>query len=120
MYWRHCIAEGLDIWHKVATWITLTRRWTKAFAQLFAIGTVSGTILSFEIDLLWPTFTKFSGSIIGLQFALEGFAFIIEAIFLGLHLYSWSVSHRALAVLVCPCSIRLTTCCHTLSHCCLT
>ena len=95
MYWRHCIAEGLDIWHKVATWITLTRRWTKAFAQLFANGTVSGTILSFEIDLLWPTFTKFSGSIIGLQFALEGFAFIIEAIFLGLHLYSWSVSHRA-------------------------
>ena len=95
MYWRHCIAEGLDLWDKVATWITLTQRWTKAFALLFTIGTVSGTILSFEIDLLWPTFTKFSGSIIGLQFALEGFAFIIEAIFLGLHLYSWSVSHRA-------------------------
>src|SRR5438874_10012194 len=76
-----CIAEGLALWRKDATWMTLTRRWTKAFALLFAIGAVSGTILSFEIGLLWPTFTKFSGSIIGLQFALEGFAFIIEAIF---------------------------------------
>jgi cytochrome bd ubiquinol oxidase subunit I len=50
--------------------MTLTRRWAKAFALLFAIGAVSGTILSFEIGLLWPTFTKFSGAIIGLPFAL--------------------------------------------------
>ena len=70
-----CIAEGLALWRKDATWMTLTRRWTKAFALLFAIGAVSGTILSFEIGLLWPTFTKFSGSIIGLSFALEGYAF---------------------------------------------
>jgi Cytochrome bd terminal oxidase subunit I len=46
-------------------------------------------ILPFEIGLLWPTFTKFSGSIIGLPFALEGFAFFLEAIFLGLYLYGW-------------------------------
>ncbi len=84
-----CIAEGLALWRKDATWMMLTRRWTKAFALLFAIGAVSGTILSFEIGLLWPTFTKFSGSIIGLPFALEGFAFFIEAIFLGLYLYGW-------------------------------
>ncbi len=84
-----CIAEGLALWRKDTTWMTLTRRWTKAFALLFAIGAVSGTILSFEIGLLWPTFTKFSGSIIGLPFALEGFAFFIEAIFLGLYLYGW-------------------------------
>ncbi len=84
-----CIAEGLALWGKDTTWMTLTRRWTKAFALLFAIGAVSGTILSFEIGLLWPTFTKFSGSIIGLPFALEGFAFFIEAIFLGLYLYGW-------------------------------
>jgi cytochrome bd ubiquinol oxidase subunit I len=84
-----CIAEGLALWHKDATWMTLTRRWTKAFALLFAIGAVSGTILSFEIGLLWPTFTKFSGAIIGLPFALEGFAFFLEAIFLGLYLYGW-------------------------------
>lgn len=84
-----CIAEGLALWHKDVIWMTLTRRWTKAFALLFAIGAVSGTILSFEIGLLWPTYTKFSGSIIGLPFALEGFAFFLEAIFLGLYLYGW-------------------------------
>jgi cytochrome bd-type quinol oxidase subunit 1 len=70
--------------------------WTKAFALLFVSGAVSGTILSFEIGLLWPTFTKFSGAIIGLPFALEGFAFFIEAIFLGLYLYGWErLSPRA-------------------------
>ena len=91
-----CIAEGLALWRNDTTWMTLTRRWTKAFALLFAIGAVSGTILSFEIGLLWPTFTKFSGSIIGLPFALEGFAFFIEAIFLGLYLYGWErLSPRA-------------------------
>lgn len=91
-----CIAEGLALWRKDTAWMTLTRRWTKAFALLFAIGAVSGTILSFEIGLLWPTYTKFSGSIIGLPFALEGFAFFIEAIFLGLYLYGWErLSPRA-------------------------
>jgi cytochrome d ubiquinol oxidase subunit I len=84
-----CLAEGLALWRKDPVWMTLTRRWTKAFALLFAIGAVSGTILSFEIGLLWPTFTKFSGAIIGLPFALEGFAFFLEAIFLGLYLYGW-------------------------------
>jgi cytochrome d ubiquinol oxidase subunit I len=84
-----CVAEGLALRHKDVNWMMLTRRWTKAFALLFAIGAVSGTILSFEIGLLWPTYTKFSGSIIGLPFALEGFAFFLEAIFLGLYLYGW-------------------------------
>ncbi len=91
-----CIAEGLALWRKDAAWMMLTRRWTKAFALLFAIGAVSGTILSFEIGLLWPTYTKFSGSIIGLPFALEGFAFFLEAVFLGLYLYGWErLSPRA-------------------------
>jgi cytochrome bd ubiquinol oxidase subunit I len=91
-----CIAEGLALWSKDTTWMMLTRRWTKAFALLFAIGAVSGTILSFEIGLLWPTYTRFSGAIIGLPFALEGFAFFIEAIFLGLYLYGWErLSPRA-------------------------
>ncbi|HYX51137.1 MAG TPA: cytochrome ubiquinol oxidase subunit I, partial [Ktedonobacteraceae bacterium] len=84
-----CVAEGLALRRKDVNWMMLTRRWTKAFALLFAIGAVSGTILSFEIGLLWPTYTKFSGSIIGLPFALEGFAFFLEAIFLGLYLYGW-------------------------------
>jgi len=74
----------------------LTRRWTRASAILFAIGAVSGTILSFELGLLWPTYTKFAGAVVGLPFMLEGFAFFIEAIFLGLYLYGWDrLSPRA-------------------------
>jgi cytochrome d ubiquinol oxidase subunit I len=84
-----CIAEGLALWRKDETWMTLTRRWVKASAVLFAVGAVSGTILSFELGLLWPTFTEYSGSVIGLPFALEGFAFFLEAIFFGLYLYGW-------------------------------
>src|SRR2546421_12519192 len=82
-----CIAEGLALWKKDGTWMALSRQWTKAFAILFAIGAVSGAIVEFEISLLWPTFTKNSGAIIGLPFALEGFAFFIEGIFLGVYLY---------------------------------
>ena len=93
-----CIAEGLALRHKDTGWMTLTRRWTKAFALLFAIGAVSGTILSFEIGLLWPTFTRFSGAIIGLPFALEGFAFFLEAIFLGLYLYGLGAPLTACAL----------------------
>src|SRR5262249_49191034 len=54
-----------------------------------ALGAVSGTALSFELGLLWPGFMGFAGSIIGPAFALEGFAFFIEVIFLGLYLYGW-------------------------------
>lgn len=83
------MAEGLGIFTRDQTWYALARRWGKAFAILYAIGAVSGTILSFELGLLWPTFMKFSGSVIGLPFALESFAFFIEAIFLGIYLYGW-------------------------------
>jgi cytochrome bd ubiquinol oxidase subunit I len=84
-----CIAEGLALFRKDKTWMMLTRRWTRAAAILFAIGAVSGTILSFELGLLWPTYIKFAGAVVGLPFALEGFAFFLEAIFLGLYLYGW-------------------------------
>lgn len=91
-----CIAEGLALKTKNPTWMLLTRRWTKAAAILFAIGAVSGTILSFELGLLWPTYTKFAGAVVGLPFLLEGFAFFTEAIFLGLYLYGWDrLSPRA-------------------------
>ncbi len=91
-----CIAEGLALKYKDPNWMLLTRRWAKAAAILFAIGAVSGTILSFELGLLWPTYTKFAGAVVGLPFALEGFAFFIEAIFLGLYLYGWDrLSPRA-------------------------
>ncbi len=91
-----CIAEGLALWRNDATWMMLARRWTRAAAILFAIGAVSGTILSFELGLLWPTYIKYAGAVVGLPFALEGFAFFIEAIFLGLYLYGWDrLSPRA-------------------------
>ena len=65
------------------------KRWARGTAILFAVGAVSGTVLSFELGLLWPTFMAFAGPIIGMPFSLEGFAFFLEAIFLGLYLYGW-------------------------------
>jgi cytochrome d ubiquinol oxidase subunit I len=85
-----CIAEGLALKTRNQTWMLLTRRWARAAAILFAIGAVSGTILSFELGLLWPTYTQFAGKVVGLPFMLEGFAFFLEAIFLGLYLYGWN------------------------------
>jgi len=69
--------------------LELTRRWAKGTAILFAVGAVSGTVLSFELGLLWPTFMEHAGAIIGMPFSLEGFAFFTEAIFLGIYLYAW-------------------------------
>jgi cytochrome d ubiquinol oxidase subunit I len=67
----------------------LAERWAKGTAILFAVGAVSGTVLSFELGLLWPRFMALAGPIFGLPFALEGFAFFAEAIFLGIYLYGW-------------------------------
>lgn len=67
----------------------LARRWARAMGVLFAVGAVSGTILSFEMGLLWPGLMSTYGEVIGLPFALEGIAFFIEAIFLGIYLYAW-------------------------------
>jgi cytochrome bd ubiquinol oxidase subunit I len=82
----------------------LAQRWAKGTAILFAVGAVSGTVLSFELGLLWPTFMRLSGSVIGFPFSLEGFAFFTEAIFLGVYLYGWTrVSprvHRAAGIIV--------------------
>jgi cytochrome d ubiquinol oxidase subunit I len=90
------IAEGLHLRGGDPVWLALARRWSKAFAVLFAVGAVSGTIISFELGLLWPGFTRVAGQIIGLPFSLEGFAFFLEAIFLGIYLYGWDrLSPRA-------------------------
>jgi cytochrome d ubiquinol oxidase subunit I len=70
-------------------YIRLAHRWAKAMGVLFAVGAVSGTILSFEMGVLWPGLMSVYGQVIGLPFALEGFAFFIEAIFLGIYLYAW-------------------------------
>jgi len=85
-------------WHRTgdAMYLELAKRWSKGTAILFAVGAVSGTVLSFELGLLWPTFMRYAGPIIGMPFSLEGFAFFTEAIFLGVYLYGWNrVSRRA-------------------------
>jgi cytochrome bd ubiquinol oxidase subunit I len=69
---------------------TLARRWTNVMVALFAAGVVTGTILSFEMGLLWPVFTATFGSVFGLGFAVEGFSFFLEAIFIGIYVYGWN------------------------------
>ncbi len=69
--------------------LELAKRWSKGTAILFAVGAVSGTVLSFELGLLWPSFMEHAGAVIGMPFSLEGFAFFTEAIFLGIYLYAW-------------------------------
>ena len=85
-------------WHRTGdrVFLELAHRWAKGTAILFAVGAVSGTVLSFELGLLWPRFMERAGAIIGMPFSLEGFAFFTEAIFLGVYLYGWDrVSPRA-------------------------
>ena len=72
-----------------ARYLRLARAWARGTAIMFAVGAVSGTVLSFQLGLLWPKFMAFAGPIIGFPFALEGFAFFLEAIFLGIYLYGW-------------------------------
>lgn len=78
--WRHNVTGERQ-------WRELADRWAKGTAILFAVGAVSGTVLSFELGLLWPEFMRHAGPLIGMPFSLEGFAFFLEAIFLGLYLY---------------------------------
>jgi bd-type cytochrome oxidase subunit I len=68
---------------------TLAQRWTRVLVALFAVGVVTGTILSFEMGLLWPAFTGTFGGVFGLGFAVEGFSFFAEAIFIGIYVYEW-------------------------------
>src|ERR1700716_465468 len=68
---------------------TLARRWTRIMVALFAVGVITGTILSFEMGLLWPNFTATFGGVFGLGFAIEGFSFFLEAIFIGIYAYGW-------------------------------
>src|SRR5213594_1651316 len=90
------IAEGLYLRRGEAIYLDLAKRWARGTAILFAVGAVSGTVLSFELGLLWPRFMEYAGGIIGMPFSLEGFAFFTEAIFLGIYLYGWDrISPRA-------------------------
>jgi cytochrome d ubiquinol oxidase subunit I len=96
MPWLLLFAEGRALWRGDPVWYALARKWAKAVGVLFAIGAVSGTVLSFEFGLLWPTFMERYGGVLGLPFTMEAFAFFLEAIFLGLYLYGWDrLSPRA-------------------------
>jgi cytochrome d ubiquinol oxidase subunit I len=94
-----CFGVGMPAVTVLAEWLghrtgdrnyaLLARRWAKAMGVLFAVGAVSGTILSFEMGLLWPGMMGLYGEVIGLPFTFEGIAFFIEAIFIGIYLYAW-------------------------------
>jgi cytochrome d ubiquinol oxidase subunit I len=84
------VSEGCYLWTKKPIYLDLCKRWAAGTTILFAVGAVSGTVLSFELGLLWPKFMQYAGGIIGMPFSLEGFAFFTEAIFLGIYLYGWN------------------------------
>jgi cytochrome bd ubiquinol oxidase subunit I len=67
----------------------IAKRWSKAMLILFAVGVVTGTILSFEMGLLWPEFMATFGDVFGFAFMIEGFSFFMEAIFIAIYVYGW-------------------------------
>jgi cytochrome d ubiquinol oxidase subunit I len=90
------IAESMWLRTGDETYRRMAMRWGRVGALLFAVGAVSGTILSFEFGLLWPRWIEFSGGTIGFMFTLEGFAFFVEAIFFAIYVFGWSrLSPRA-------------------------
>src|SRR5918998_1407053 len=89
-------AEGLSLRTGNATYKALAKRWSKVALILFAVGVVTGTILSFEFGLLWPEFMATFGSVFGIAFGLEGISFFVEAIFIAIYVYGWDrLSRRA-------------------------
>jgi len=78
-------------WHRTGNPVyrTLAKRWSKVMIALFAVGVVTGTILSFELGLLWPNFMATFGDVFGVAFGLEGFSFFLEAIFIAIYVYGW-------------------------------
>src|SRR5829696_8661400 len=88
--------EGLYLRTGDATYKALAKRWSKVALILFAVGVVTGTILSFEFGLLWPDFMATFGEVFGIAFALEGVSFFVEAIFIAIYVYGWDrLSPRA-------------------------
>jgi cytochrome d ubiquinol oxidase subunit I len=81
--------EGLWLRTRDPVYKALAKRWSKVMLIFFAVGVVSGTILSFEFGLLWPNFTSTFGEVFGLGFTLEGFSFFLEAIFIAIYVYGW-------------------------------
>jgi cytochrome d ubiquinol oxidase subunit I len=83
------IAEYRGRKHDDAEALRLAQRWSKAVAVLFAVGAVSGTVLSFEFGLLWPGLMNRFGDVFGIGFAIEGIFFLLEAIFIAIYIYGW-------------------------------
>ena len=81
--------EGLWLRTGDPLYKALAKRWSKAMMILFAVGVVTGTILSFEMGLLWPEFMATFGDVFGLAFGIEGFSFFLEAIFIAIYVYGW-------------------------------
>ena len=90
------LVEGLWLRTGDPIYATVARRWSKVMLALFGVGVVTGTILSFELGLLWPGFMATYGEVFGVAFALEGISFFLEAIFIGIYVYGWDrLSPRA-------------------------
>lgn len=84
-----CLLEGYALWRKQPRLKAVAHEWSKALVVLFIAGAISGTIVSMQFNLLWPIFTALAGKVVGLSFALEGFAFLVEALFLSVYMLSW-------------------------------
>src|SRR5215212_8356306 len=88
--------EGLYLRTGDLTYKALAKRWSKVALIVFAVGVVTGTILSFEFGLLWPEFMATFGQVFGIAFGLEGISFFVEAIFIAIYVYGWDrLSRRA-------------------------
>jgi cytochrome d ubiquinol oxidase subunit I len=83
------IANYRGLRHDDAAALKLAQRWSKAVAVTFAVGAVTGTVISFEFGLLWPAFTGRFGQVFGVLFALEGICFFLEAIFIAIYIFGW-------------------------------
>lgn len=83
------VANGIGVWRRDKDALLMAQRWSKVMAVTFAVGAVSGTVLSFEFGLLWPRFMGRFGAAFGIPFAVEGLFFFLEAIFISIYIYGW-------------------------------
>src|SRR5580765_5360683 len=81
------LAEFIGLRRRDETAMRLARRWSQAMGVLIAVGAVTGTVLSFEMGLLWPGLMRRYGAVLGVPFGVEGLFFFLEAIFAGIYLY---------------------------------
>ena len=83
------IANAYGLRHNDRDALRLARRWSHVMGVLFAVGAVTGTVLSFELGVLWPGLLGRFGDVFGLPFAIEGIAFFLEAIFIAIYIFGW-------------------------------